>query len=91
MYALDAATGERRWEFDAGNWAVTDAAVSGGAVYFSNCNHEVPRQACRLYALEARTGAPLWEHVATGTLLSTPALGDGVIYFVLSGGVVALR
>jgi outer membrane protein assembly factor BamB len=90
LYALDAQSGEKRWEFETGNWAVSDALVSDGVVYFSDCNHEVPRQEGHLYALEAETGAQLWEYAATGTLFPTPVLGDNAIYIVLSASILAL-
>ncbi|MFF0523149.1 PQQ-binding-like beta-propeller repeat protein [Actinomadura nitritigenes] len=57
LYALDAATGRRRWAFATG----TDgrAAVRGGDVFVT-----LPR----LTALDARTGAPRWQVEAGGTL-----------------------
>jgi len=91
LYALDALTGEKRWEFATPHWAVSDAVVSAGIVYFTDCNHDAPQQECHLYALEATTGEELWQYAATGTLLSTPVLGEDTIYLVLSARVLALR
>ncbi len=91
MYTLDALTGEVRWQFETPNTEVSDAVVSDGLIYFSDCNHEIPRQECNLYALEAETGTTLWRYTANATLLSTPVLGHNVIYIFLSGNLLALQ
>ncbi|MEU6746315.1 serine/threonine-protein kinase [Spirillospora sp. NPDC046719] len=57
LYALDAATGRRRWAFATGRDG--RAAVRGGDVFVT-----LPR----LTALDARTGAPRWQVEAGGTL-----------------------
>ena len=53
FYALDAATGDVRWRFQANGDISGSATVLNGVVYFSTFNE-------RTYALDARTGKQLW-------------------------------
>ena len=53
FYALDAATGDVRWSFDANGPISGSATVIGGVVYFSTLKQ-------RTYALDATTGRLLW-------------------------------
>jgi outer membrane protein assembly factor BamB len=65
LYALDAATGRRRWAFATG--ADGRAAVRGGDVFVT-----LPR----LTALDARTGAPRWQADAGAPLGRLAVCGD---------------
>jgi outer membrane protein assembly factor BamB len=81
LYALDAATGARRWTFDAPastfiNGFLSDANqpfVAQGVVYEAIHN--------LLYALDARTGRQLWSRQIVATqLFNGLALVAGVLY-----------
>jgi outer membrane protein assembly factor BamB len=53
FYALDAATGDVRWRFDAKGHISGSATVLDGVVYFSTFDEKT-------FALDARTGKPVW-------------------------------
>ena len=96
LYALDLATGERRWAFDAGSAVASSPAVGDGLVYAAGRDGSV-------FAIDATTGARRW-HFATGSdlplpwghesgdhYISSPAYIDGtVIVGAGDGGVYAL-
>src|SRR2546423_11231424 len=51
LYALDAASGEKRWAFDAkGSWVVGSPAVRDGKVYFPTSDSSL------LYEVDAKSG-----------------------------------
>jgi len=84
VYALDAATGAKRWEFATGDVVHAAPAVANGVVYIGSWDRN-------LYALDAATGRERWRYT-TGNdttiynqigLASSPAITDGV---VLVGG-----
>src|SRR5438876_991581 len=57
MYALDAATGMKKWAYSTGGSQVgDDPAVVGGVVYFGAVESD------NLYALDATTGAKKWTY-----------------------------
>lgn len=84
VYALDAATGARRWAFATGDVIHSAPAVSGGVVYIGSWDRN-------LYALDAATGRERWRYTTGNDTLiynqigiaSSPAVVDGV---VLVGG-----
>ena len=76
LYALDAATGEKKWAFSGeGSWVVSSPAVKESKLYF------VTSDSSLLYALDAKTGAVLhsvgFNH---WYLYSSPALAGNVLY-----------
>jgi outer membrane protein assembly factor BamB len=75
VYALNAATGAKRWSFPAG----TDSspAVANGVVYIGSGN---------MYALNAATGARRWTFPAGGIDDSSPAVANGVVYIGSDNG-----
>ena len=81
VYALDARTGARRWEFAAGDVIHASPAVVDGVVYIGSWDRN-------LYALDARTGRERWRHT-TGAdtviwnqvgLASSPAVAEGLVF-----------
>jgi outer membrane protein assembly factor BamB len=75
MYALDAATGTKKWAYSTGGSQVgDDPAVVGGVVYFGTVESHT------LYALDAATGAKKWTYQTSGSILSSPTVVGGVVY-----------
>jgi outer membrane protein assembly factor BamB len=73
LYALDAATGNEIWQFEAGDKIWSTPVVSGGTVYFGSFDH-------KLYALDAVSGSRLWEFEAEGAIAATPLVYNGTVY-----------
>ncbi|HKG94730.1 MAG TPA: PQQ-binding-like beta-propeller repeat protein [Gemmatimonadaceae bacterium] len=87
LYALDAATGRRRWRFRTGGRVRSSPAVADGVVYVGSFDGHV-------YAVDLATGAERWRYATEGVALesarfgydrrsvqSSPALGDsGALY-----------
>lgn len=81
VYALDAATGARRWSFAAGDVIHSSPAVVDGLVYIGSWDRN-------LYALDAATGRERWRYT-TGNdtviynqigIASSPAVANGIVY-----------
>ena len=77
LYALDAATGAKKWAYSTGGSQVNDSpAVVGGVVYFSSGEDHT------LHALDAATGKKKWAYQTRGPIgNSSPAVVGGVVYF----------
>ena len=75
MYALNGATGAKRWEFLTGGDLESSVAIgANGAVFFGSLDGHV-------YALDAATGAKRWSFQTGGLVMSSPTLGaDGTVY-----------
>jgi eukaryotic-like serine/threonine-protein kinase len=74
LYALDAATGSKLWDFETESWIYSSPAVVKGTVYFgSNDGY--------FYALDARTGLKRWGFKTRYAIKSTPAVADDKVYF----------
>lgn len=96
LYALDLASGERHWAFDAGTAIASSPAVGGGLVFAAGRDGSI-------FGVSATTGARRWR-IATGPdlplpwghesgdyFISSPLYVDGmVIVGVGDGGVYAL-
>jgi eukaryotic-like serine/threonine-protein kinase len=81
VYALDAATGERRWTFATGDVVHASPAIADGVVYVGSWDRN-------LYALEASSGRERWRYT-TGNdtvtynqigIASSAAISDGVVF-----------
>jgi outer membrane protein assembly factor BamB len=88
LYALNASTGARLWNFATGA-VQASPAVANGVVYFgaTSGSLNVQNSSGSVYALNARTGAKLWSYAA-GTLFNFSgalAVANGVVY-VAAGG-----
>lgn len=72
LYALDAASGEKRWEYASGQAIWATPLLNGGRLYVPSLDHH-------LYAFNAQTGALLWDRQLGGAVAGTPALSDGLL------------
>jgi outer membrane protein assembly factor BamB len=83
LFALDAATGEKKWcfEYPAGvPWVESSAAVADGMVYVGSSDW------FRVNAIGAATGELKWSFVTKGDPWSSPAVSNGVVYIGATGG-----
>ena len=78
FHAVDAATGARRWRFEAGGRIRGGAAVSGARVIFGSADHFV-------YALDAATGKEIWKF-DTGAEVEDQPLVAGPRVFIGNRG-----
>jgi outer membrane protein assembly factor BamB len=75
VYAVDAATGQDLWRFQAARDVWSAPQVAEGVVYVASLDH-------RMYALNAETGAELWSQDLGAALAGTPTLSaDGETLF----------
>jgi len=91
LYALNAQTGEKIWEFKTTGDSIGECVLSDGVVYFSDSNHLLPLGPRRLYALDAASGREIWHYETNSTLLTTPALEQGKIFVTIENEVLALE
>jgi len=82
MYALDASTGAKRWEYRTGGRVNSTPAYHNGALYFGGMDNHY-------YALRAADGRLLWKvssgrkrfrQSAYGGVRASPVVRDGVMY-----------
>lgn len=72
LYALDAISGDVRWEFDTQDFVTSSASVAGGRVFVSDFKY--------FYAIDQRTGTMLWSYPADSAIyFSSVATGDTVL------------
>jgi outer membrane protein assembly factor BamB len=77
LYAVDAASGNVAWDFEADNWFWTEPLVNNGVVYAGSLDG-------RMYALDPgrlqTSGDPLWSFDAESAIRSRPAVvGDTLV------------
>ncbi|HEU4760007.1 MAG TPA: PQQ-binding-like beta-propeller repeat protein [Dehalococcoidia bacterium] len=77
LYAVGAASGQKKWSFKADNWFWGRPLVADGTVYAPNLDKNV-------YALDLATGKPAWPtpFKAQAPLRSSPLLAAGVLIVV---------
>lgn len=87
IYALNAVTGQKLWEFTANNWIMTDPVIADGKLFAGSGNRFFQNKHLRgtgpnsLYALDAKTGQKLWEYAVPGEAMPTPVYNNGTVYF----------
>ncbi|MFN8345975.1 MAG: PQQ-binding-like beta-propeller repeat protein [Spirosomataceae bacterium] len=78
LYAVDALTGAKKWQFATGDAVLGTPTVVNGVVFFASWDK-------KLYALDAETGAKKWEsNPATVALLqpfAAPMVSNGMLYY----------
>jgi outer membrane protein assembly factor BamB len=74
LYAVDAGTGTKLWEFRTNGFVDSSPAVVDGIVYFGSNDSN-------LYALDAETGTELWRFHTGKAIESSPAVADGMVLF----------
>lgn len=84
FYALDAATGARRWRIahDRTSWSIASPAVADSLVY------EGSSDARFFHALRRADGKEIWRISTPGIVWSSPALVGGLVYFGTGAGSV---
>jgi outer membrane protein assembly factor BamB len=85
LYAVDFATGERRWRFShRGSWVVGSPAVKDGRVYVGSSDGHF------VQAVDAKAGTEVWRYEAHANVLSSPLLiGDALVVGTLRTDVPA--
>lgn len=73
VYALDAITGDKLWEFETDDKIWSTPAISNGALYIGSFDK-------KLYALNAADGSKKWEFETEGSIVSTPLVSNGTVY-----------
>jgi len=73
LSCIDAATGEKAWDYDGLDRSISTVAVADGLVY-------APDVAGRLHCLDARTGKPVWVHETKAETWGSPLVADGKVY-----------
>ena len=78
LYALDALTGVKKWEFKAGATINATPMVLNGVLYIASWDK-------KLYALDAVTGSKKWESDPASVKLlqpfASPMVANGVLYY----------
>ena len=74
LYALDAATGDKKWNSETSATVYSSPAIAEGVVYIGAHNG-------RLYALDAANGAEMWTFQTKWPIYSSPAVAGGIVYF----------
>ncbi|HJU65710.1 MAG TPA: PQQ-binding-like beta-propeller repeat protein [Gemmatimonadaceae bacterium] len=75
LYAIDAATGQRRWRFDHKvSWVNSSPAVAAGVIFAGSSDGRF------LQAVDS-TGKELWRATTDNTVWSSPAVAGDVVYF----------
>ncbi len=74
MYALNASTGERIWNYSAGGDVTSSPAVLYGRLYVGSDDR-------KLYCLNETTGALLWLFQTAASISSSPCVADNIVLF----------
>jgi outer membrane protein assembly factor BamB len=78
VYALDAVTGVKKWEFTSGATIVGTAVAQDGIVYFGSLDSTV-------YALNEKDGSQVWNYKTDNWIWVKPVYLNGVIYAATMG------
>jgi len=74
LYALNATTGTKIWNYTTGSSIYSSPAIAGGIVFIGSEDKKI-------YALNATTGSSIWNYTTGSSIDSSPAIGpDGTVY-----------
>ena len=73
VYALDAATGDKLWDFETGDKIWATPAVNDDTLLIGSFDK-------KLYALNVYSGSQNWEFETGGSIISTPLVHEGMVY-----------
>ncbi|WP_428659261.1 PQQ-binding-like beta-propeller repeat protein [Runella sp.] len=73
VIALDAESGDKRWEFSIGNAEPGSPTLANGILYFGTDTKKI-------YALDAKTGLLKWQFETSGSV-GTPTVANDLVYF----------
>jgi eukaryotic-like serine/threonine-protein kinase len=73
VYALDAATGDRLWDFPTGDKVWATATVDGNTLYIGSFDKTI-------YALDTADGREKWHYTTEGAIMATPLVDGGTVY-----------
>lgn len=81
VFALDAETGEKLWQFRPEKGVISSPAIDGETLYVASSDGVV-------HALDVATGEPQWQYETLRLVVSTPAVVDGTVFIGDWGGQV---
>jgi outer membrane protein assembly factor BamB len=73
LYAVEAATGQKKWHFKTGDRIRSTPKIHQKRVYVGSWDHH-------LYALDVENGKQIWRFNTGGIVQASPAFGDGRVY-----------
>jgi outer membrane protein assembly factor BamB len=73
LYAIDAASGHEKWNFETQGIVRSTPAVAGELVFIGSHDHHV-------YAVNAGTGELKWKHDTLKAVVSSPLVVNGTVY-----------
>jgi len=79
LYALDADTGSKEWEFSASDLIRSSPTVIDGTVFVASFDGN-------LYAVDAETGNQEWVYSTGSTVFSSPTIVGGTVYVGANDG-----
>jgi outer membrane protein assembly factor BamB len=82
LYALDAASGETRWEYSGTDYVASSATVGNGRVFISN--------ATTILALDQHTGTLIWKQPITFAIYFAPVVAGDTVYLTTGDNILAL-
>lgn len=90
VYAMDAATGERKWSQWVAGSVATTPAVSGDVVFVSGPDADGGAAGgFKLEAYAAASGKKLFKSALRADVITAPVVKDGRVFFALGDGTVA--
>ena len=76
IYALNAATGAKLWNYSIGGDFGSTPAVANGIVYVCTAAYNVGN----VYALNATDGTKIWSYTTDASISSSPSVANGIVY-----------
>ncbi|MBK6979877.1 MAG: PQQ-like beta-propeller repeat protein [Cytophagaceae bacterium] len=73
VYAINATTGIKIWEFKTGGYNQSKPFVVNNIVYIGSLDKKV-------YAIDALTGLKKWDYTLGGATTNSPTVSDGILY-----------